>query len=201
MRRLTGLGECERPDARRGQPAGAIVTADQVTGTVEEPVQPADDTGRPRSWRRLTWLVLGASGAWLAFVAAHLLLSGRIWWWNLPDLAPPLVFLAVPVLLLAALPLARFARWAVAASAVAALALGWPVAGVNAAALWHRPPPAPPDAITVFSWNTWYWDQLLRTGPRGEPIRDPERFYRYLRAQAADVYRFEARGLPSSGGR
>jgi endonuclease/exonuclease/phosphatase family metal-dependent hydrolase len=133
-------------------------------------------------------MVLGASGSWVVFVAAHLLLSGRVWWWNLPDLTPPLAFLAVPVLLLAALPLARSGRRASAALAVAALVLGWPIGGVNAAALWHRPVAAPPDAVTVFSWNTWYWDQLLRAGPRGEPIRDPDRFYRYLRTQAADVY-------------
>ncbi|MFJ8581759.1 endonuclease/exonuclease/phosphatase family protein [Micromonospora sp. NPDC093277] len=156
----------------------------------EEPVQAAEDpiVPRPRPWRWITWLVQGAAGSWLGFVAAHRSLSGRVWWWNLPDLAPPLIFVAVPLLLLVALPLARPARRAVAALIAAALVLGWPCAGVNVAALWHRPTPAPADAITIFSWNTWYWDQLVRTGPGGEPIRDPDRFYRYLRAQAADVY-------------
>ncbi|MFG3684798.1 endonuclease/exonuclease/phosphatase family protein [Micromonospora sp. NPDC047740] len=160
------------------------------SGAVEAPTRTAEGGGAPGSRRRrwITWVMLGASGSWLVFVAAHRGLSGRVWWWNLPDLAPPLLFLAVPVLLLAALPLARPARRVGAMPAVAALVLGWPCAGVNIAALWHRPPPAPADAITVFSWNTWYWDQLVRTGPRGEPIRDPDRFYRFLRAQAADVY-------------
>ncbi|MEU8263279.1 endonuclease/exonuclease/phosphatase family protein [Micromonospora sp. NPDC048999] len=157
---------------------------------VQEAARATEDAGapraRPRRW--ITWLLLGASGSWLVFVAAHRILSGRVWWWNLPDLAPPLLFLAAPLLLLAALPLARSARRVLAALAVGALALGWPCTGVNVAALWHRPPPAPPDAINVFSWNTWYWDQLVATGPRGEPIRDPDAFYRYLHAQAADVY-------------
>ncbi|SBT42649.1 endonuclease/exonuclease/phosphatase family protein [Micromonospora narathiwatensis] len=166
------------------------MTADPSTMAVDEPGPAAGEAGgaRPRRRRWVTWFVLGASGAWLVFVAAHRGLSGRVWWWNLPDLAPPLLFLAVPVLLLAVLPLARPARKVGTALVVGALVLGWPCAGVNAAALWHRPPPAPPDAITIFSWNTWYWDQLVRTGPGGEPIRDPDRFYRYLRAQAADVY-------------
>ncbi|WP_229402369.1 endonuclease/exonuclease/phosphatase family protein [Micromonospora okii] len=162
--------------------------------TTHAPAEVQRPTGRGgahrRPARRGRWvarLLLGAAGAWLTFVAAHLLLSGRAWWWNL-DLVPPLLFLAVPLLLLAAAPLARRARAVGAALAVASLALGWPCAGVNAAALWHRPAPAPPDAIRVFSWNTWYWDQLVRTGPEGEPIRDPDRFYRYLRAQQADVY-------------
>ncbi|MFE9201481.1 endonuclease/exonuclease/phosphatase family protein [Micromonospora sp. NPDC007230] len=157
---------------------------------VEAPAGTTEGAGAPRSRQRrwITLVVLGAAGSWLVFVAAHRVLSGRVWWWNLPDLAPPLLFLAVPILLLAALPLARPARMVGAPLAVAALVLGWPGAGVNIAALWHRPALAPPGAITVFSWNTWYWDQLVRTGPRGEPIRDPDRFYRFLRAQAADVY-------------
>lgn len=180
------------------------MTTARSTATVEEasPEPPAtksppraEDTGDSRSRRRqLSWLVLTAAGLWLAFTAAHRLLSGRAWWWNLPDFAPPLAFLAVPVALLAVLALipaarqARAARGAGAALVVAALVLGWPCAGVNLATLWHRPAPAPADAITVFSWNTRYWDELDRTGPGGEPIRDPDRFYRYLRAQAADVY-------------
>ncbi|MEV0609403.1 endonuclease/exonuclease/phosphatase family protein [Polymorphospora rubra] len=141
--------------------------------------------------RRRRWgarVAFGAAGAWLVFVAAHRLLSGRAWWWNLPDLLPPLLFVAAPLLLLVLVPLARPARIWCAALLVAALALGWPVAGVNPATLWHRPAPAPPDAVTVFSWNTWYWDQMLATGPGGEPIHDPDRLYRYLHAQAADVY-------------
>ncbi|BCL12358.1 hypothetical protein GCM10017556_00970 [Micromonospora sagamiensis] len=157
--------------------------------TTDEPVRTAGDADRPaRRRRRRTRLVLGAAASWLVFVAAHRVLSGRVWWWNLPDLAPPPAFLAVPVLLLAVLVLLRPARRVGVVLVVAALVLGWPCAGVNFATLWHRPAPAPPDAVTVFSWNTWYWDQLVRTGPGGEPVRDPDRFYRYLRAQAADVY-------------
>ncbi|MFJ6194820.1 endonuclease/exonuclease/phosphatase family protein [Micromonospora sp. NPDC092111] len=182
-----------RADGEAGSTGAAGAAGSPVlAGTA--PTRPATGGGghrRPAPAPGRRWpgrVLLAAAGSWLAFVVAHLLLSGRAWWWNLPDLAPPLLFLAVPVLLLALAPLARPARGVAAALAAGSLVLGWSCAGVNAAALWHRPDPAPPDAIRVFSWNTWYWDQLVRTGPHGEPIRDPDRLYRYLRAQAADVY-------------
>jgi endonuclease/exonuclease/phosphatase (EEP) superfamily protein YafD len=165
------------------------VTAERVAVGTEESAPAVEETRKPlrrRGW--VTWVVLGAAGSWLAFVAAHRVLSGRVWWWNLPDLAPPPVFLAIPVLLLAVVPLARRARWVGATVALAAMTLGWPCAGVNLATLWYEPPPAPPDAITVFSWNTWYWDELVRTGPGDEQIHDADAFYRYLHAQKADVY-------------
>lgn len=154
-------------------------------------VTPTPPVGRPARTRGRRWatrLLLGAAVAWLGFVAAHRVLSGRAWWWNLPDLVPPMLFVAVPLLLALGVPLARPRRGVTAGLLLGALALGWSASGLNVATLWHRPEPAPPDAIRVFSWNTWYWDQLLETGPRGEPIRDPDRFYRFLHAQAADVY-------------
>lgn len=159
------------------------MTAERAAAAAAEgPVRAA---GRTR-WG--TWVVLGAAGAWLAFVAAHRVLSGRVWWWNLPDLAPPPVFLVVPVLLLTVLLAVRRAGRVGSALVLSAFVLGWPCAGVNLATLWHRPPPAPPEAITVFSWNTWYWDETVRTEDGGGPVRDPDQLYRYLRAQAADVY-------------
>jgi endonuclease/exonuclease/phosphatase family metal-dependent hydrolase len=165
------------------------VTAERVAVGTEEPVPAAGYTKKsPRRRGWVTWVALGAAASWLVFVAAHRVLSGRVWWWNLPDLAPPPAFLAVPVLMLAVVPLARHARRVGAAVALAALLLGWACAGVNLATLWHEPPPAPPDAITVFSWNTWYWDELVRTGRGGEQIHDADAFYRYLHARKADVY-------------
>lgn len=150
------------------------------------PAVPVDRPTRRRRW--VTGAVLGAAGGWLGFVAAHRVLSGRAWWWNLPDLLPPLLFVAVPLLLALALPLARPRRGVAAALLLVALTLGWSAAGLNVATVWHRPRPTPADAIRVFSWNTWYWDQLVATGPRGERISDPDRFYRFLHAQDADVY-------------
>lgn len=119
-------------------------------------------------------LVAAAAGS-LAFAVAHRLLSGRFWLWLLPDLVPPLLYLAVPTVLLAAGSLAGNA-WC-AGLALAALAVGAGHAGLNPRALIPRPP-APPGALRVVSWNTEYWHQG----------QDPAAFYEFLRARRADVY-------------
>jgi endonuclease/exonuclease/phosphatase (EEP) superfamily protein YafD len=129
--------------------------------------------------------VLAGTAGWLAFVLLHLGLSGRFWLWLLPDALPPIAFLAVPALLAATVPALRLlrrpmprrARRLVAAGAAIALVLGAGSAGLNLHAL--APAGAVrPDAIRVFAWNTEYWDQT----------DDPDRFYRFLAGQRADVY-------------
>jgi endonuclease/exonuclease/phosphatase (EEP) superfamily protein YafD len=148
-----------------------------VTTTVL-PEAPETPAARPARWCWGTWLVMTAAALWLAFVVAHRLLSGRIWIWAVLDLVPPIAFAAVPVLLLAVARLARPARWRVVLLAGAALLLGADLSGVAPAAPWRAAPPAPPGAIRVMSWNTEFWDQE----------DDPAAFYRYLKAQDADVY-------------
>lgn len=167
-------------------------TAATVVVERAQTAAPRERRGRVR-WCRGTWLVLSASVAWLAFVVAHLAFSGRVWWWTVLELLPPIGFVLVPVLLLAVAPLARPARGRIAVVLAGALLLGWEVSGVNAAALWHRPPPAPAGAVTIFSLNTWYWDQPAAQGrlhppPGGTPASDRDAFYTYLRDQDADVY-------------
>lgn len=157
------------------------------------PIRPLDrgDVSRASPARRRVPLVLCAAVAWLAFVVLHRALSGRVWWWQGPELVPPLVFAAVPaVLLAAALAVARRARRVAAVVTLASLALGWGLSGLDLAAPWHHAAPAPPGAIKVFSWNTWYWDQpvsAMMPPPTGTPARDADAFYRHLRAQDADV--------------
>jgi endonuclease/exonuclease/phosphatase family metal-dependent hydrolase len=129
-------------------------------------------------------VALAVSLGWLLFVVTHRLASGRFWPWAVVDLVPPLLFLAVPLLLLAVVPFARPIRWPIVAVIVLAGVLGAGNSGVNYASLWYNAPPAPSHAITVVSWNTEYWDQDWRHGGQGF---DPE-FYRYLRDLDADVY-------------
>lgn len=140
---------------------------------------------RPGRWRRrFAVAAYVAALGWLLLVVTHLLVSGRTWLWAPVDLMPPILLLAVPAALLALVPLARPYRWRMAVVLVAAGALGAGGSGLNPAALWHEPGPAPPDAITVVSWNTEFWDQAWRTGGRGY---EPD-FYRHLRGLDADVY-------------
>jgi hypothetical protein len=129
-------------------------------------------------------LVVTTSLAWLLFVILHRLLSGRTWPWALLDLVPPLVFVAVPAALLAVAPLARPVRWRIMAVQVISGLLGAGLSGINLATVWYTPPPAPPGAITLVSWNTEFWDQNWSSSER----KDAADLYRYLRELDADVY-------------
>ncbi|MEN3536309.1 endonuclease/exonuclease/phosphatase family protein [Microbispora sp. ZYX-F-249] len=162
-----------------------------MTGGTRIVTRPGGSLRTPRARRRIP-VVMPAAAAWLIFAGLHRALSGRVWWWQVPELVPPLAFAAVPMVLLAAVAVARRARRTALAMAVLSLVLGGGACGLNLASLWHRAAPAPPDAISVFSWNTWYWDQPAAGGrpmppPTGTPRRDVKGFYRYLRAQHADV--------------
>jgi endonuclease/exonuclease/phosphatase (EEP) superfamily protein YafD len=134
------------------------------------------------TWCRATWALVATTGAWLSFVGLQWLLTGRWWLWLLPDLLPPLTFLLVPLLLVAALPAARLlgrrvpvtATRLVLAGAVAAAALGWPYNGLDV----HSGPAGTGAGLRVFAWNTGYWGQDV---PR-------DRFYAFLRDRHADVY-------------
>ncbi len=169
-----------------GPPAGPA--AEPGPGPAAEPsAEPAGGAAAapgPR-WCWVTRLVLAGTGGWLLFVLLHLAFSGRFWLWLLPDAAPPILYLAAPVLLLGTLPALRLlrrpmppaARRIVATGALVALLLGAGSAGLNLHAL--APAAAqPPGGIRIFAWNTEYWDQ----------DDDPDAFYRFLTEQRADVY-------------
>ncbi|MER5352666.1 endonuclease/exonuclease/phosphatase family protein [Kitasatospora sp. NPDC002551] len=140
------------------------------------------DSVSPRPWRSTgPRLLAGAVGLWAVFLLLDFLAGGRWWFWLIPGLAPPLLFLAVPVALLAVActaPAAPVRRWLVPA-VVALLLAGLPRTGLNWSALLPGSAPAGAGpALSVFSWNTEYWDTT----------DDPEAFYRFLRARDADVY-------------
>lgn len=169
------------------------------SGVVAEPVSPVADAARPgRSrwpppglrglrarWRglpRTARLLVAATALWAAFSAAGPVLSGRWWVWLLPDLAPPPLLPVVPLVLLAccfARPARRVRRALVPVLALLMVA-AVPRAGLNWAALapGGGPGPAPAGALTVYSWNTLYWDTT----------DDPDAFHRHLAARNADVY-------------
>ncbi|MCW3840456.1 endonuclease/exonuclease/phosphatase family protein [Micromonospora yasonensis] len=121
--------------------------------------------------------VTGLAGAWLAFVVAHRLLSGRWWLWLAPELIPPLAFVAVPGLLFVLAVVAGRFHARVALLAVAGLLLGGDLAGLNLAVL-RTPPSAPPDAVRLVSWNTTVWNAT----------DDADVFYGSLTARHADIY-------------
>ncbi|WP_103530998.1 endonuclease/exonuclease/phosphatase family protein [Streptomyces sp. SM11] len=121
--------------------------------------------------------VLWAAGAWAVFLAAHLVLNGRWWFWLLPSLLPPPVFVALPALLLVLSWVTGDRTAGVVAGA--ALVLGARQSGLVFAALVRGARRPPPDgAVRVVSWNTQHWCQST----------DPEPFYAFLRGLDADVY-------------
>lgn len=112
--------------------------------------------------------------ALLAAYGAHLLLAGKLWAWNLFSPIPPLLFVLVPLLLLA------YSTWKhEALSALVALlllGLGWTQADIHPGVLTRDSGPAAGPTLSVFTWNTRYWNE--------EGGAD---FYAFLRAQDADV--------------
>lgn len=130
-------------------------------------------------WCLGTRLLVALTVAWGMFLLLQYALSGRLWLWLVPDLVPPLAFVAVPLALLAAAYFARPVRRTLIPLLAATTALGAVYSGLNpyAVANWNAQAP-PRDALRVMSWNTQYWHQW----------DDPDRFYRYLKAQRADVY-------------
>ena len=119
--------------------------------------------------------------AWLVFVLARRVFSGRHWLWLLPDLLPPASYLAVPAMLVAVAIGMQAQPWC-AAGGLAALVVGIGHSGLNPSAL-RRPAPAPPNAIRVVSWNTEYWDQA----------ETAKRLHEFLAAQRADIYLLQER--------
>jgi|GEM_PF-492083 len=167
-----------------------ILTEDQPTEIPpEKPVGRWARLGRlirpRRRWCLGTRLVVTATTGWLLFVVVHLLVSGRSSLWAPLDLMPPFMFVVVPVLVLVVAPLARPVRRRVIPALVVTLVLGAGQSGINVATLWHTPPPAPPGAITVVTWNTEFWDQDWRTSDGNSYSPN---FYDYLREMDADVY-------------
>ncbi|MGY3516459.1 endonuclease/exonuclease/phosphatase family protein [Micromonospora sp. PTRAS2] len=159
-------------------PVPGAATAAPGTPGVTTPAAPQRHAAVKPGWpRRARWLA-ALTACWAVFLTTFLLLTGGHWWWRPVELMPPLVFVAVPLLLLALAPLARPARARLAVAAVCCLAVGFDVSGLNPAALSGGPTPAPPGAVRVFSWNTEYWYDGS----------DPQRFHDYLAAQQADVY-------------
>jgi endonuclease/exonuclease/phosphatase (EEP) superfamily protein YafD len=114
---------------------------------------------------------------WLVFVALHRVLSGRHWLWLLPDLVPPVSYLAVPSVL-AAIAVSTGQYWT-AGVAVAAALVGFGHSGLNP----HRPgcTTEPVPGVSVVAWNTQYWDQS------GGDLYD------FLKAKNADVFVLQER--------
>ncbi|MQS09309.1 endonuclease/exonuclease/phosphatase family protein [Streptomyces alkaliphilus] len=167
----------EEPPPRRGR------TDTDPSGSPDPKADPtADGTPTRTRWCAGTRLLVTAGALWTVFLALHLLLTDRWWRWLVVEATPPVAFLVIPLLLLAATPLARPVRRWLAPALLIHVLIGAHLTGYGPA--WRGPDTAAAqgaavgEEITVFSWNADYWDM----------DDDPDAFHAYLREQDADVY-------------
>ncbi len=86
------------------------------------PGTPAEREERVRRWPGR--LLLAVAVLWALFVAARALLSGRWWVWNGLGLAPPVLHLVLPLVLLTLAALIRHRRRAAVGVVLVSLLLG-----------------------------------------------------------------------------
>lgn len=131
--------------------------------------------------------ILALAVLWFAFAIAHEQFTGNVWFWVLPGMSPPILFAAIPVLLLLASVLMKRFRLPIIAIALSAFVVSMPSTGINFAALTFQPAqPVAGTPVHVVQMNTDYWGQL-RDGTLTDP-RDKDAMLAYLRALDADVY-------------
>ncbi|MEL6682270.1 MAG: endonuclease/exonuclease/phosphatase family protein [Pseudomonadota bacterium] len=124
---------------------------------------------------------------WGLFAISHELFTGKLWFWVLPGMSPPILFAAIPaVIAVVALFNARY-RTGMLVIAFASFLVSNQSTGINFASLMPRETPATVGApIKVVQMNTDYWGQL-RDGTLTDP-RNKDAMLAYLRDLDADVY-------------
>lgn len=145
----------------------------------EEPVRngPQEITVRAR-WCWGTRVLVAVTAVWAVFLVVHILLAGSWWPWVIVEVTPPLITMAVPLLLLAFVPLARPVRRWLSVLLVLLLLTGAFLSGYGRESPGFTARTPRGTAIKVFDWNTGYW----------EMEDDSAAFYAFLRRQGADVY-------------
>uniref|UniRef100_UPI003F4956A3 endonuclease/exonuclease/phosphatase family protein n=1 Tax=Nonomuraea bangladeshensis TaxID=404385 RepID=UPI003F4956A3 len=132
----------------------------------------------PARWCAGTRILVATTVAWVVLLVLHVCLAGRWWLWYVVEAIPPLAAVAVPLLLLALVPLARPVRRWIAPILVVLLLAGAHLSGYGPG--WPGPVfPGPPGTpVKIFAWSTDRWQMT----------DDKDAFYAFLRRQDADVY-------------
>lgn len=140
-------------------------------------------TGNEKPTRRWCWgtrLTVAVTTLWSAFLLAHLVLSGRVWWWSLIEMVPPFALLVAPFLLaVVTIWTLRGVRWKLWTVLGASFVIAFPMAGFNLSSIFQSGEPEGTGDLSVFAWNADYWHYRWD---------DSEDFYDYLLDQDADVY-------------
>lgn len=122
-----------------------------------------------------TLIVLLAAYLNLAFLY---LLSGRIALANLYSPVPPLSWLLLPLIVFGVIAIRK--QWKLGILGLPIIFLTIPLLGLNLTQKYiSTTTPAGP-VITVFNWNTYYWEE-----------ENIDEFYEFLHGQNADVYQLQ----------
>lgn len=103
-----------------------------------------------------------ATVVWTLFLVAWFLTGTRVWFWVLPDSAPTIILIIVPVLLFATVPFMPYARWAWSMTLVAAALACLPRTDVGLQFFPRsgcRVSESNQDPISILSWNTNFWGE------------------------------------------
>ena len=135
-------------------------------------------------WSRLLLLL---SILWLLFSIIHELVTGKFWFWVLPGLAPPIIFLAVPLFILI-IGLGIYQnRLTICALALLSLLISFQSNGLNLRVLYIDPVEENRGTpIRIVQMNTDYWGQV-RTGVLTD-LRNKDEMLQFLNTLDADIY-------------
>lgn len=142
----------------------------------------------PSNGKRIHDLIMGLTILWLILMILHVLLTGKLFLWNIIGSIPPVTFLLIPLILLACNLVQKKRKLLLIVSALFSLILGFTQADLNLFSLGNLQTKAFKDQkeinskqygkLKVVSWNTCFWDQN----------KIKERYYRLLKKEKADIY-------------
>lgn len=116
--------------------------------------------------------------SWLVFIVLHLLFTGKTAIWNFPGSLPTFIFVLIPLIFLIVEILQRKRRITGILAALLSIFLGASQLDINLFPVKEVSRSGQCREITVFNWNTCYWDQF----------KDRDHFYEFLKKQQADIY-------------
>lgn len=119
------------------------------------------------------------SSVFLLFLLAHTALSGRWWFWNIFSALPSRMFLWALLILAIVFAIRRTTR------GIVWLTLSLPFVWINADLAFPAAAPLAAQeehahAITLFSWNTEFWE-----------TREEGALYAFIKEQQADIYHLQ----------
>lgn len=123
-------------------------------------------------------IITVASVGWCIFIVLHVVLTGKVYLWNVPSSLPTFLFVLVPIFLLGIHFLIKKREKVYVVLLIFSLLLGTTQVDGNFIRRNQDQEVSDWKSIKVFNWNTNCWDQN----------KDRKKFYSFLKQQKADIY-------------